>query len=45
MSRENNRVNILPLLKGYEKEEAERLVERLNLLEKQIERLLQKINA
>lgn len=45
MRSEKNRANILPLLKGYEKEEAERLVERLNLLEKQIERLLQKINA
>ena len=42
---EKNRNNILPLLKGYEKEEAERLIERLALLEKQIEQLLQKINA
>ena len=42
---EKNRNNILPLLKGYEKEEAERLIERLSLLEKQIEQLLQKINA
>lgn len=45
MSSENNRANILPLLKDYEKGEAERLVERLNLLERQIEQLLQKINA
>ena len=45
MSSENNRTNILPLLKEYEKGEAERLVERLNLLERQIEQLLQKINA
>ena len=30
MSSENNRANILPLLKDYEKGEAERLVERLN---------------
>ena len=42
---EKNRNNILPLLKGYEKEEAARLIERLTLLEKQIEQLLQKINA
>ena len=41
MCSEKNRANILPLLKGYEKEEAERLT----LLEKQIEQLLQKINA
>lgn len=39
-----NRDNILPLLKGYEKEEAERLVERLILIEKQLELLNQKIN-
>ena len=45
MSSEKNRDNILPLLKGYEKEEAERLIERLTLLEKQIAQLLQKINA
>lgn len=45
MSSEKNRDNILPLLKGYEKEEAERLIERLTLLEKQIGLLLQKINA
>ena len=45
MCSEKNRANILPLLKGYEKEEAERLVERLTLLEKQIEQLLQKINT
>lgn len=45
MSSEKNRDNILPLLKGYEKEEAERLIERLTLLEKQIGQLLQKINA
>lgn len=45
MSSENSRTNILPLLKDYEKGEAERLVERLNLLERQIEQLLQKINA
>lgn len=40
-----NRAGILPLLKGYEKEEAERLVERLTLLEKQVEQLLQKIKG
>lgn len=39
-----NREEILPLLKGYEKEEAERLVERLTLLEKQVELLYKKIN-
>ena len=39
-----NREEILPLLKGYEKEESERLVERLLLLEKQIELLYKKIN-
>lgn len=39
-----NRENILSLLKGYEKEEAERLIERLVLVEKQIELLCQKIN-
>lgn len=45
MSNEKNRANILPLLKGYEKEEAERLIERLVLLEKQIAVLLDKING
>lgn len=39
-----NRKEILPLLKGYEKEEAERLVDRLTILEKQIEVLCNKIN-
>lgn len=39
-----NREGIVPLLKEYEKEEAERLVERLVLLEKQIELLYKKIN-
>ena len=39
-----NREEILPLLKGYEKEEAERLAERLSLLEKQVELLYRKIN-
>ena len=45
MSNEKNRATILPLLKGYEQEEAERLIERLALLEKQLEVLLHKINA
>lgn len=45
MSTEKNRGEILPLLTGYEKEEAERLIERLTLLEKQIAELLAKINA
>ena len=45
MSNEKNRANILPLLKGYEREEAERLIERLVLLEKQIAVLLDKING
>ncbi|MBP5754076.1 MAG: IS110 family transposase [Treponema sp.] len=39
-----NREEILSLLKGYEKEEAGRLAERLLLLEKQIELLYEKIN-
>ena len=39
-----NRERILTLLKGYEKEEAERLAERLTLLEKQVELLYKKIN-
>ena len=37
-----NRTIILPLLKGYEKEESDILKERLTLLEKEIEQLLQK---
>lgn len=45
MSSEKNRARILPLLEGYEKEEAERLVERLALLEKQTGQLLAKIKA
>lgn len=45
MSTENNRNKNILLLRDYEKEEAERLVERLNLLEKQISELLEKINA
>ena len=39
-----NREEILTLLKGYEKEEAKRLAERLLLLEKQVEQLYEKIN-
>lgn len=39
-----NREEILALLKGYEKEEADRLVERLSLLEKQVEFIYKKIN-
>ena len=39
-----NREEIFTLLNGYEKEEAERLVERLVLLENQVELLYKKIN-
>ena len=39
-----NRKEILPLLKGYEKDEAGRLAERLDLIEKQIGELYKKIN-
>lgn len=39
-----NREEILTLLKGYEKEEAERLAERLTLLEKQVDFLYKMIN-
>lgn len=39
-----NRIKNIDLLKDYEKEEAERLTERLELLEKQIEYLVKKIN-
>ncbi len=39
-----NREEILPLLKGYEKDEAGRLAERLDLIEKQTGELYKKIN-
>lgn len=39
-----NREEILPLLKGYEKDEAGRLAERLELIEKQTGELYKKIN-
>ena len=40
-----NREEILPLLKGYEKDEALRLAERLTLIEKQVGELCQKIDT
>ena len=45
MMTEKSRSEIVPLLKGYEKGEAERLIERLTIIEKQIEELSEKINA
>ena len=45
MITEESRSKILPLLKGYEKGEAERLVERLTVIEKQIAELYEKIKA
>ena len=45
MMTEKSRSEILPLLKGYEKGEAERLVERLTLIERQAAELYGKINA
>ncbi len=44
MSTEGNRNKILPLLSGYEKGEAERLMERLEVLERQIAALYERIN-
>ena len=42
---QKNREEILPLLKGYEKDEALRLAERLEVVERQIEELCQKIDG